>query len=94
MTLAALQTRFHGAITGSGAPGDAGWDEAQRRGLAVYRNAEDLIQLGAYVSGSNPKLDASIRTREQILSFLKQDAQEKAPLDRTLNGLAELASAL
>ncbi|MBO9603669.1 MAG: putative DNA-binding domain-containing protein [Novosphingobium sp.] len=39
MTLAALQTRFHGAITGSGAPDDAGWDEAQRRGLAVYRNA-------------------------------------------------------
>jgi flagellum-specific ATP synthase len=65
-----------------------------REALAVYRNAEDLIQLGAYVSGSNPKLDASIRTREQILSFLKQDAQEKAPLDRTLNGLADLASAL
>jgi FliI/YscN family ATPase len=65
-----------------------------REALSVYRNAEDLIQLGAYVSGANPKLDASIRSREQILSFLRQDAQEKAPLDRTLHGLTELASAL
>jgi flagellum-specific ATP synthase len=65
-----------------------------REALAVYRNAEDLIALGAYVSGSNPKLDASIRSRDQILAFLRQDAQEKAPLDRTLNGLSELASVL
>jgi len=65
-----------------------------REALASYRNAEDLIQLGAYVSGSNPKLDASIRSRDQIISFLRQDAQEKAPFDRTVHNLTELASAL
>lgn len=65
-----------------------------REALSAYRNAEDLIQLGAYASGSNPKLDASIRSREQILGFLRQDANEKAPIDRTLNSLTELAAAL
>lgn len=65
-----------------------------REALSAYRNAEDLIQLGAYASGSNPKLDASIRSREQILGFLRQDADEKAPIDRTLNSLSELAAAL
>ncbi len=65
-----------------------------REALSSYRSAEDLIQLGAYVSGSNPKLDSSIRSREQILGFLRQDAQEKSRLDSTLTKLAELASAL
>ena len=65
-----------------------------REALSSYSNAEDLIQLGAYVSGSNPKLDASIRSREKILSFLRQDASETASLDRTLNSLTEIASAL
>ncbi len=65
-----------------------------RQALSCYRQAEDLIQLGAYVSGSNPKLDASIRSREQILTFLRQDAREKAGFDRTLQSLNELAAAL
>jgi flagellum-specific ATP synthase len=65
-----------------------------REALSSYSNAEDLIQLGAYVSGSNPKLDASIRSRVKILGFLRQDASENASLDHTLNTLAEIASAL
>ncbi len=65
-----------------------------REALSSYSNAEDLIQLGAYISGSNPKLDASIRSREKILGFLRQDASENASLDRTLNTLTEIASAL
>jgi flagellum-specific ATP synthase len=65
-----------------------------REALASYRNAEDLIQLGAYVTGSNPKLDASIRSREQILAFLRQDAKEKSALDKTLHGLNEIAAVL
>ena len=65
-----------------------------RESLSCYRGAEDLIQLGAYVSGSNPKLDTSIRCREQILGFLRQDARERSKLNSTLDKLAELASAL
>ena len=45
---------------------------AVRQALSLYRQAEDLIQLGAYVSGANPQLDAAIRARPQILEFLRQ----------------------
>src|SRR3974377_746211 len=44
-----------------------------REALAAYRDAEDLIQLGAYVSGSNSQLDTSIRLRPELLQFLRQD---------------------
>ena len=65
-----------------------------REALAVYHNAEDLIQLGAYAAGSNPKLDSAIRNRPAILDFLKQDAQEFCGRDQTLAGLNAVASAL
>lgn len=65
-----------------------------REALSVYRQSEDLIQLGAYVSGSNTKLDASIRARDRITQFLRQDAKEGAPLDQTLKGLSEIAALL
>jgi flagellum-specific ATP synthase len=53
-----------------------------------------LIQLGAYVSGSNSKLDSSIRAHERILSFLRQGPRERSEFPATLNALAELAAAL
>ncbi len=65
-----------------------------REALACYRSSEDLIQLGAYVSGSNTRLDSSIRSREQILNFLRQDSQEKSSLPATLSSLDKLAAAL
>ncbi len=62
-----------------------------RETLASYQQSEDLINLGAYASGSNPKIDQAIRLRPQILDFLKQDAEHTEPLDRTLARLKELA---
>ncbi len=62
-----------------------------RGALSAYRDAEDLIQLGAYVSGSNPQLDASIRLRAELLEFLRQDHMANSPLAETLNRLVELA---
>jgi flagellar export protein FliJ len=38
-----------------------------REALAAYHQAEDLIQLGAYVAGTNPSLDASIKARPKII---------------------------
>src|SRR5450755_2130224 len=43
-----------------------------REALAVLDESKDLINLGAYVSGSNPKLDAAIRSRNEIMRFLRQ----------------------
>jgi len=65
-----------------------------RQALAEYRDAEDLIQLGAYVAGSNPGLDASIRLRPELLDFLRQDHSESAGLDETLARMGDLVSRL
>jgi FliI/YscN family ATPase len=65
-----------------------------RGALAAYRDAEDLIQLGAYVAGSNAGLDASIRLRPQLIDFLRQDAHAACPLQETLSRLEELAGRL
>jgi flagellum-specific ATP synthase len=67
---------------------------AVREALATYQQSADLIQLGAYVAGSNPKLDTSIRMYDQLVTFLRQKPEERAPLDQTLEGLAALASGL
>src|SRR5450755_3322081 len=42
-----------------------------REALAVYRQSEDLINLGAYVSGSNPRLDNAIKARAELMKFLR-----------------------
>jgi len=65
-----------------------------REALASYHQSEDLIQLGAYVSGANAKLDASIRSRERILNFLRQRPEESNPLPATIAALTEIAAVL
>ncbi len=65
-----------------------------RQSLAAYRDAEDLIQLGAYVAGSNPALDASIQLRPELLEFLRQDHAANSPIEQTLARMEELASRL
>jgi FliI/YscN family ATPase len=65
-----------------------------RRALACYRDAEDLIQLGAYAAGSNPELDASIRLRPELNEFLRQDHTANAPIGETLARMDQLARAL
>src|SRR5271154_720343 len=65
-----------------------------REALALYHESRDLIQLGAYAAGSNPKLDACIRSRPEIMSFLKQDAHAFSSLPETLERLEKLVAHL
>ena len=65
-----------------------------REALAAYHQAEDLIQLGAYVAGTNPSLDASIKARPKIIDFLRQDASQASSLDQTLQQLGAVAAQL
>lgn len=44
--------------------------------IATYREAEDLINIGAYVKGSNPKIDESIKKNLGLESFLIQELKE------------------
>jgi len=51
--------------------------------LASYRKAEDLINIGAYVHGSNPEIDYAIAMIDRINRFLKQDINEKIDFQQT-----------
>ncbi|HTQ57528.1 MAG TPA: FliI/YscN family ATPase [Bryobacteraceae bacterium] len=64
-----------------------------REALAVYDESKDLIELGAYVSGANPKLDAAVRVRPEINAFLQQDAGA-SPLPDTLARMQSIAGKL
>ena len=44
-----------------------------RETLAVYEDAKDLVNIGAYVSGSNPRIDAALALLPKIRAFLRQD---------------------
>ncbi len=71
--------------------------EAARRlrdALAAYEQSRDLIELGAYVAGSNPRLGASIRAQAQIQDFLRQEPGVKTPLAETQGRLAAVAAQL
>jgi len=58
--------------------------------IATYKNAEDLINIGAYVGGSNPKIDHAIRMTDRINSFLKQDINEKIDFEESKKQLLAL----
>lgn len=52
--------------------------------LAVYKDAEDLINIGAYVHGSNPEIDKSIQYIDQINEYLKQSTHETTSYEQNL----------
>ena len=55
--------------------------------LATYKEAEDLINIGAYVAGSNPRIDLAISKIESIRHFLRQGIRESATYEEALRGL-------
>jgi len=57
--------------------------------VAVYRDHEDLINLGAYVTGSNPDVDRAISLRTQIGNFLRQGSGERVDLAESVRLLGE-----
>jgi flagellum-specific ATP synthase len=52
--------------------------------LATYRDSADLVEVGAYVSGSNARVDRSLRCIDQLNAFLKQDPEQRFSLDESL----------
>jgi flagellum-specific ATP synthase len=61
-----------------------------RRLLAAYRDAEDLIQIGAYQKGSNPVVDQAVERIETLHAFLKQSRDESPSFEETAAQLREV----
>ena len=58
--------------------------------LATYRKSEDLINIGAYAKGSNPKIDHAIKVIDGFNAYLKQEVDVKASLAEIASGLTAL----
>ena len=63
---------------------------ALRNLLAVHRKNEDLINIGAYVKGSDPVCDKAIMMMDSINAFLQQSTTDKIEYDNTIESLLEL----
>ncbi len=60
--------------------------------LAIYEKNADLINIGAYVKGNDPKIDKAIELNDEINSFLKQAIKEKDDFTETINKLIEISN--
>jgi flagellum-specific ATP synthase len=58
--------------------------------LATYREAEDLITIGAYKPGQNPRVDKAVALIEPLTAFLKQRSVEKVSLEQSWKELARI----
>ena len=57
--------------------------------LAVFRENEDLISIGAYKSGNNPELDNALEHMKKVNDFLVQKVDEPSGFDETLKLLID-----
>lgn len=61
-----------------------------RKELALFERMEDMINMGAYEKGTNPKLDHVIAHMPEVRSFLQQDVNESADRKQSLSHLLSL----
>ena len=60
--------------------------------LANYRTSEDLISIGAYQKGTNPKTDMAIQMNDKINQFLRQEENHTNEYDETIDWVKNLSS--
>lgn len=58
--------------------------------MATYRRSEDLINIGAYAKGSNPKIDGAIEMIDRLNGYLRQPVEEKVSFAESVSQLGEL----
>jgi flagellum-specific ATP synthase len=67
---------------------------ALRRAIAAAAEVRDLVEVGAYVPGTNRMADLGLAAADDINAFLQQDMFDNAPFDDTTRRLAQLAERL
>jgi flagellum-specific ATP synthase len=80
-------SRLTGAIT---TPEQRAASSAFRQMLAAYRETKDLIEIGAYVAGTNPLVDRAVELKESMDGFLRQDLHELTSASDAWSWLAQL----
>lgn len=58
--------------------------------IATYKKAEDIINIGAYVSGSNPGIDYAVKMVDKVNAFLCQNIDEQIDFEQAKRQLIEL----
>ncbi len=71
-------------------PGQRASASRLRETLATFKEAEDLINIGAYSEGSNPRIDAARRLIEPARAFLRQGVHEQSTMDTTIEALESI----
>lgn len=64
--------------------------QKMREILATYREAEDLINIGAYKQGSNPRIDKAVKLIEGVNQFLKQAVEDHSSFNQCLRQMQGL----
>ncbi|MDH4116618.1 MAG: FliI/YscN family ATPase [Acidimicrobiia bacterium] len=75
------------------------WNERQTRVATATRDAlaaalevQELVEVGAYVTGTNPRADKGLRVTPQLVEFLKQRPADLTPAERSWQALSEICS--
>lgn len=69
------------------------WAGMIREWIALYAQVEDLVNIGAYVKGTSPKIDQAIALNERINTFMKQGIEERATIEDTLAAMQSIIRA-
>ena len=67
-----------------------GYAQKLRKYWTLYKQKEDLIQVGAYSSGSDKEIDIAIKLKSQIDSYLVQDSHEKVLFEDSMQNLMDI----
>ncbi len=63
-----------------------------KQALALFAEAEDLIAVGAYQTGTNPQLDRAIAMRPALMDILRQQNDDFTPMEKTLEMMQRVAA--
>lgn len=64
--------------------------QKMREILAVYKEAEDLVDIGAYKAGSNPRIDRALKYIEAVNHFLRQSVEDPTSYNKTIRMMQEV----
>ena len=73
-------------------PEHKSWANEVKKSMAVYADAEDLINIGAYVKGSSADIDDAISKHAAITGFLQQETHAKFEFDETKSIMERIAN--